>query len=154
MSIEIRVLGAGDEAVLENVDPDVFDDAVDPLMARAFLNDPRHHVAVAIDAGVVVGFASAVHYIHPDKVCPELWVNEVGVASTHRGHGLGKAVLRALFEVARERGCVEAWVLTDRDNSTAMGLYASVGGIQGTQDHVMFTFHLDTPHADEPEGHR
>ena len=142
MPVEVRVLGAGDEAVLARVGPDVFDDAVDPRATREFLNDPRHHVAVAIDDGVVVGFASAVHYVHPDKPAPELWVNEVGVASTHQGRGLGKALLRALFAVGRARGCAEAWVLTDRVNEAARRLYSSVGGTD-THDHVMFTFRLD-----------
>jgi hypothetical protein len=34
---------------------------------------------MATAGDTVVGFASAVHYVHPDKA-PELWINEVGVA--------------------------------------------------------------------------
>jgi GNAT superfamily N-acetyltransferase len=55
-----------------------------------------HHIAVANDDGLVIGFASGVHYIHPDKP-PRLWINEVAVAPAHRRHGLGKAVLQALI---------------------------------------------------------
>lgn len=143
MSIEIKVLRTGDEAVLANVGRNVFHHAVDQLATVEFLGDPRHHVVVAIDAGVVVGFASAVHYIHPDKPSPELWVKEVGVAPTHRERGLGKVILRSLFQVAREHGCVEAWVLTERANSAAMRLYASSGGHEAPHDQVMFTFHLN-----------
>jgi GNAT superfamily N-acetyltransferase len=90
-----------------------------------------------------VGFASAVHYVHPDKPSPELWINEVGVASTHRGRGLGKVILQTLFDHARALGCVEAWVLTDRGNQGAMRLYGSRGGIETPTDQVMFTFRLD-----------
>ncbi|HEV3165057.1 MAG TPA: GNAT family N-acetyltransferase [Isosphaeraceae bacterium] len=140
MSIEIKVLRAGDEAVLTNVRPDVFDQAVDPRATREFLADPRHHIAVAIEDGVVVGFASGVHYVHPDKPRPELWVNEIAVAPTHRGRGLGKALLNALLQVGRELGCAEAWVLTERTNVAAMGLYGSSGGSEGSYDPVMFTF--------------
>jgi aminoglycoside 6'-N-acetyltransferase I len=142
VSIAIKVLGAGDEAVLTHVGPEVFDHAVDPLATQEFLADPRHHIAVAIEDGVVVGFASGVHYIHPDKPRPELWVNEIAVASTHRGRGLGKSLLRALFEVGRELGCAEAWVLTERTNPAAMGLYSSSGGIEESPDPVMFNFRL------------
>jgi hypothetical protein len=42
----------------------------------------RSETVVARDASVVVGFASGVHYVHPDK-SPELWINEVGVARSH-----------------------------------------------------------------------
>jgi GNAT superfamily N-acetyltransferase len=54
-----------------------------------------------------VGFASGLHYIHPDKQ-PELWINEMGVAPTHRGRGLGKDLLKALFEVGRAQNCTAA----------------------------------------------
>jgi ribosomal protein S18 acetylase RimI-like enzyme len=143
--LQIRLLGAGDEGVLEHVDADVFDDAVDAERAREFLSDPRHHVAVAIDDGVVVGFASGVHYVHPDKAVPELWVNELGVASTHRQRGIGKAVLDCLLDTGRAHGCAQAWVLTERDNIPAMRLYASIDGAQAPSDHVMINFLLGRP---------
>jgi len=143
--IDIRLLGAGDERVLERVDADAFDDPIDTGRAREFLSDPRHHVAVAIDDGVVVGFASGVHYVHPDKPVPELWVNELGVASTHRQRGIGKAVLDCLLDAGRALGCTQAWVLTERDNVPAMRLYASIDGAQAPSDHAMISFLLDRP---------
>jgi len=133
MAIEIKVLHRGDENVLMTVAPAVFDNPIDTELTKEFLEDPRHHIAVAIDNGLVVGFASGVHYIHPDKP-PELWINEVGLAPTHRRRGLGKAVLKALFEVGRAQNCTVAWVLTYRTNVAAMALYSSVGGTEGVDD--------------------
>jgi ribosomal protein S18 acetylase RimI-like enzyme len=133
MAIEIKVLQRGDENVLMNVAAEVFDNPIDPQLTREFLEDPRHHIAVAIDNGLVVGFASGVHYIHPDKP-PELWINEVGLAPTHRRRGLGKIVLKALLDVGRARNCAVAWVLTYRTNVAAVALYSSVGGTEGA-DH-------------------
>lgn len=144
MPIDIRVLRAGEEAVLANIADDVFDHAVEQGAAARFLAEPRHHIAVAIDDGRVVGFASGVHHIHPDKLLPELFVNEVGVAPSHRNRGLGKAVVTALLQHGRELGCGEAWVLTDRDNKAAMRLYAACGAVGAPSDHVMFEFALDT----------
>jgi ribosomal protein S18 acetylase RimI-like enzyme len=133
MAIEVKVLGSGDEKVLMNVAAEVFDNPIHPEFTREFLEDSRHHIAVAIDDGVVVGFASGVHYIHPDKP-PELWINEVAVAPTHRRRGLGKAVMKELLAVGRAHKCKVAWVLTDRFNSAAMRLYTSIGGIEGADD--------------------
>lgn len=141
MTLEYRVLGAADGAVLERVADDVFDGAIQPELAQEFLADARHHLAVAIDDGVVVGFVSGVHYVHPDKAA-ELWINEVGVASTHRRRGVAQSLLRLLFDAGRSLGCTQAWVLTDRDNAAAMRLYAAVGGDPGTREHVMFDFRL------------
>jgi GNAT superfamily N-acetyltransferase len=142
MSVAIRVLGPHDAPLLARVSPGVFDRGIDQRLCIEFLADPRHHLAVAIESsGVVVGFASAVHYVHPDKP-PEMWMNEIGVAAPHRRRGVGKRLLHPLFEVARELGCREAWVLTDRGNEAAMRLYASAGASAPPRDQVMFTFKL------------
>jgi GNAT superfamily N-acetyltransferase len=147
MAIDIKVLGPHEVGVLERVDPDVFDDPIDVGRAREFLADSRHHLAVAVDDGVVVGFVSAVHYVHPDKPCPELWINEVGVTESHRRRGLGSRLLRAVFDVARRLGCAEAWVLTERTNEAAMRLYSAADNADAPTDHVMFNFRLDDPDA-------
>jgi ribosomal protein S18 acetylase RimI-like enzyme len=138
---EIRVLGPDDEAVLTRVAPGVFDHDVDPVLSAEFLRDPRHHLAVALESGTVVGFASGVHYVHPDKPA-ELWINEVGVAPTHQRQGLGRKLLQALFARGRELGCREAWVLTSPANGAAVRLYEAVGGVDMVDPPVMFTFRL------------
>lgn len=144
MSIEIRILQPGDEPILSNLASDVFDDPLILQTTQEFLGDPRHHLAVAIENNVVIGFASGVHYLHPDKSHPEFWINEVGVAPTYHNRGIGKALMHAILEVARDAGCTEAWVLTERDNTPAMRLYSSIGGEEAPDGTVMFTFRLDT----------
>jgi ribosomal protein S18 acetylase RimI-like enzyme len=140
--VEIRILRSGDEAVLANVADDVFDDVIDREALGRFLGDSRHQLAVAIDNGIVVGFVSAVRYEHPDKPQPELWINEVGVASTHHRQGIANRLLQVVLEAARQAECREAWVLTDRSNVAAMRLYASAGGEEASGEHVMFNFPL------------
>lgn len=140
---ELKILDASDRAILDHVAPGVFDNSVDSALVAQFLGDPRHHLAVAIDGGQIVGFASGIHYVHPDKPA-EMWINEVGVAPSHQGRGLGKAVLRTLLQHAKRLGCCEAWVLTERANHAAMRLYASTGGEEAALDQVMFTFFLDS----------
>jgi ribosomal protein S18 acetylase RimI-like enzyme len=143
VAVEIRVLGPEDDLVLTRVAPDVFDQPINPVWAGEFLRDPRLHLAVALDRGTVVGFASGVHYLHPDKP-PELFINEVGVAPTHHRQGLGQRVLQALLERGRSLGCSQAWVLTSRSNTAAKRLSASLGGSDASEeDQVMFEFPLD-----------
>ena len=139
--MELKVLSAGDATLLENVADDVFDDALQPALVAEFLRDPRHHLVVAVDAGQVVGFVSGVHYVHPDKPA-EMFINEVGVAPSHHGRGIGRSVMQAFLEHASRIGCGQAWVLTDRTNTPAMRLYASAGG-EDAGDHVMFNFALN-----------
>lgn len=138
----IKTLASTDLALLLNAAEDVFDNPVDESLAREFLADPRHHIVVALADGVVVGFASAVHYIHPDKP-PELWINEVGVAEAHQGKGIGKAIMKEMLNLGKGLGCVNAWVLTDKNNAPANGLYKSVGGNISEEETVMYEFRID-----------
>lgn len=107
MTIDIRSLNQGDEDVLRKVASDVFDNELNENLVTEFLNDSRHHIVVAIDEDLVVGFASGVHYVHPDKPS-ELWINEVGVAPTHQRQGIGKKLLQEMFLKAKSLGCHQA----------------------------------------------
>ena len=138
--MDIRILQTSDEHAFNRIAPGVFDDPLDLEATRRFLADPWHHIVVAIDDGMVVGFISAVHYLHPDKPHPELWINEVSVADSHRRRAVGKGMLREMQALARSLGCKEAWVLTDRSNTAAMRLYSGCDGRD--QDTTMFTFDL------------
>ena len=146
---EVRILVLGDAAVLNRVAPGVFDRPIDSRWTREFLTDPRHHLAVAIDATVVVGMASAVHYVHPDKP-PELWINEVGIAASHRQTGGARRLLHALFAHGRTLGCTQAWVLADESNAAARALYASAGGRAAAEAAVMYEFPLADASPAEP----
>jgi len=138
--MEFRLATPPDAAALASSAADVFDDPVDPALTAEFLGDPRHHLAIAIDDGRIVGMASGVHYVHPDKAS-ELWVNEVGVAPEYRGRGIGRRVLAVLLDHGRALGCGEAWLLTDDDNTAARRMYAAAGGRE-TPPQIMIEFDL------------
>lgn len=145
-AVTVRMLGPSDAPVLTRVADGVFDNAVDPRLTAEFLADARHHMAVAIDDGVVVGMASGVDYIHPDKPV-ELWVNEIGVATSHRQRGIGKQLLQVLFDHARALGCTDAWLGTEVDNTAARRLYAAAEGEEEIMVYV--TFELDDDEEDD-----
>ena len=142
MAITTRVLGSDEAHVLDNVAPDVFDHAIDPRWCAEFFADPRHHLAVALDGDLVVGMASGVHYVHPDKP-PELWINEVGVAPTHAGQGLGRRIVATLVAHGKSLGCREAWVLTSPTNEAAQRAYRAAGGVANDESSLMFTFRIE-----------
>lgn len=138
----IKLLSPADAGILSTVAGDVFDDPILESSVREFLADPRHRLIVALDEDLVVGFVSAVIYLHPDKPSPELWINEVGVSPIYQGRGIGKALLQAMLAEGKRSGCIEAWVLTERENVAAMALYKSTGGVEERPDPTMFTFNL------------
>ena len=138
-NITIRLLTDADQDLLAAIGDDVFDGPAIPAQARAFLADPRHHIVGAFDGNQLIGFASGLHYEHPDKPT-ELWINEVGVAETHQQQGIGRALMDALLDHGRVLGCSDAWVLTEHDNEAARGLYRSTGGSES--DALMVSFNL------------
>jgi aminoglycoside 6'-N-acetyltransferase I len=142
--VEIRLLQHDERPVLGQLAPGVFDHAIDERWSAEFFADPRHHLAVALDDALVVGFASAVHYLHPDKP-PELWINEVGVAPSHQRQGLGRRLVSALLRHGATLGCVQAWVLTSPTNAAAQRLYSALGGQVADELSLLFEFSLDAP---------
>lgn len=139
-SAEVRVLTLADAPLLSRLADGVFDYEVKPALAEEFLADPRHSLAVAIADGLIVGMASGVRYVHPDKPS-ELWINEVGVSPDYQRRGLAKRIVGALLAEGRRQGCGEAWVLTDHDNTAARALYKSAGGVESDAG-LMVTFPL------------
>ena len=97
-TIEIRKLGPGDAAVLENVAPGVFDAPVRPELAERFLATPTYRIFVALAGDLVVGMATGFTYFHPDKD-EEFFVNELGVDDAWRRRGIGASLLRAILGI-------------------------------------------------------
>src|SRR5829696_4272074 len=93
----------------------LFDGPVEAEAARRFLSEPTSHLCIAYEGDVPAGFVSAVETTHPDKGT-ELFLYELGVDERFRRRGIGTALVRALAERARDRGCYGMWVLTDRGN--------------------------------------
>lgn len=127
MPIQIKRMQPGDELDFAEIAPDVFDEPIHPERLEAYLLEPGHLMLLAFDNGIVVGQCAAVIHRHPDKVT-ELYIDEVGTASTHLRQGIATRMVEAMFAWGRELGCREAWLGTELDNIEANGLYAKIGG--------------------------
>ena len=136
-AVTIRRLGPGDAASSTTSPAKSSIIASIAALAREFLADPRHHLVVACAGTTVVGMATALHYVHPDKPT-ELWINEIGVAPPYRRRGIGTRLLEALFAHGRAIGCREAWLGTEESNLAARRLYAKVRGREEAMVYVTF----------------
>ena len=58
---------------------------------------------------------------------PRLDRAAIGVAVPHRGKGVGKALMRGVLDVARERGLRELWLEVLVQNEPAIRLYEKLG---------------------------
>ncbi|MFE0178602.1 GNAT family N-acetyltransferase [Streptomyces sp. NPDC059002] len=106
----------------------LFDTPPRPEWTHRFLDAPGHHLFLAYDEdGAPVGFISGVETLHPDKGV-EMFLYELSVAERQRRRGTGRALIRTLAALARERGCYGMWVGVDTDNKAALAAYGSAGG--------------------------
>lgn len=108
---------------------DLYDAPPTPEATRRFLDDPWHHLLYAYDsAGRPVGMISGVETTHPDKGT-EMFLYELSVAEPARRQGVATALVRALADLARSRGCYGMWVGTEPDNIAALATYRRAGGL-------------------------
>jgi ribosomal protein S18 acetylase RimI-like enzyme len=108
---------------------ELFDGASRPDWTRRFLDSADHHLLVAYADGVVAGMVTGVETTHPDKGT-EMFLYELGVLEGLQSRGIGRALVAALADLARDRGCYGMWVLTDYDNVAALKAYGAAGGVQ------------------------
>jgi len=139
MPFTVRRMQPDDAAQFQSIAPDVFDEPVRPDRLAAYLRSPGHLMVLAFEGGRVVGQCAGVLHRHPDKPT-ELYIDEVGTASTHRRRGIARQMMDELFAWGRELGCEEAWLGTETDNEPAKALYRRY---RPTEDEVIQYFLFD-----------
>ncbi|HWV22589.1 MAG TPA: GNAT family N-acetyltransferase [Thermomicrobiales bacterium] len=121
----LRIMNASDVKTI--MAADVFDGPPREDWVTTFLATPGHHLILAEDgSGQAVGFISGVEMTHPDKGT-EMFLYELGVNEDARNQGIGRALVRALWDLAQERGCYGMWGLTETDNKAAQRTYIAAG---------------------------
>jgi aminoglycoside 6'-N-acetyltransferase I len=139
MSVTVRRLQPGDEALFQSIAPEVFDEPIHAGRMHDYLRTPGHLMVLAFDGDLVVGQCAGVLHRHPDKAT-ELYIDEVGTASTHLRQGIATLMMDELFAWGRELGCEEAWLGTETDNEPAKALYRRY---KPTEDNVIQYFLFD-----------
>ncbi len=125
--MSIVALGPGDEARVKEASA-LFDGPARDDATSRFLNDPNHHLLVAYEDGEPAGFVSGVELTHPDKGT-EMFLYELAVDERFRRRGIGRALVTALADLARDKGCYGMFVLTDDGNPAALATYQAAGGV-------------------------
>ncbi|MBB5827895.1 GNAT family N-acetyltransferase [Micromonospora carbonacea] len=104
---------------------------VDDAYERAFADisaDPRNHLVVADDDGVVVGCLQITYIPGLGRHGAERsLVEAVRVRSDRRGQGLGGEMIRWAIDQARQRGCGLVQLTTDKSRTDAHRFYLALG---------------------------
>jgi ribosomal protein S18 acetylase RimI-like enzyme len=124
--MELHHITPANTALLAQVDPDVFDHAIDPAHLSAYAAAPLHAMFVAMEDGLVIGQIRGSVHLQPDRAA-DLYIDNLGTAPSHQRRGVASAMMKAMLDWGRTQGCVYTWVATETDNEQAIGFYAAQG---------------------------
>ena len=74
-----------------------------------------------------VGFAQVRYRLSVWSGREDAWLEDLFVDGEARGNGLGKALVEAVIQRARSRGCERVQLETNSDNAGAVSLYEGAG---------------------------
>jgi GNAT superfamily N-acetyltransferase len=84
--------------------PNAWDEKRGEVALRQAISSHDCNVLVADDAGELVGFCTGYQDMHSVRFGYRVWVEDLAVDPERRSEGIGKALLDAAKEWARERG--------------------------------------------------
>ncbi len=140
MSFEIRAARAGEEAAIVPLyewlfaPPGSQPAAWDPKRAAVALAQAiESHdacVLVAESGRALVGFCTGYQDLHSVRFGYRVWVEDLAVDPAHRSLGIGKALLDAAKDWARERGATHLELDSAEARTDAHRFYEREGGRQ------------------------
>ena len=106
----------------------------------AMVDDATSYIIVAEERNAVVGFINFTTRKTLVHRGPSGLIDELVVAKTHRGRGVGHRLVEAAVSRCRELGCSEIEVSTETSNMNARRFYVSCGF---KEDAVLLELHFD-----------
>ncbi len=105
-----------------------------------FFDNNDNVMLIATMDNSVCGFLYAYFLERIETDTPMLFLYSIDVFPSFRRSGIGTALINELKTIAKDRNVGKMYVLTDKDNVPAMGLYRKTDGVRGDNDQVLFSF--------------
>jgi len=148
MSTTYRHLSAHDLPIMKGLlatfgeafgEGDTYQGAVpsDDYLGR-LLGKPHFIALAALDGEEVVGGLAAYELEKFERARSEIYIYDLAVRESHRRRGVATALIRALQQLAKDRGAYVIFVQADQGDEPAIALYESLGTRQDVH-------HFDIP---------
>jgi ribosomal protein S18 acetylase RimI-like enzyme len=100
---------------------------------------------LAQDGAAFVGLAICLPSYSSFRARPLLNIHDIAVVPDQRGKGIGRALLDAVEQEARRRGCAKITLEVRSDNALAMDLYRRCGFRNTEPETLFWSRELDGP---------
>lgn len=134
--LTIRPIEAGDEAEWRRLWTGYLsfyetslDESVFRISFQRLLSPDRNEFRglLALADGQAVGLVHFLFHRHMWRVENTCYLQDLYADPEHRGHGIGRALIEAVYKAADEEGCPSVYWLTQDFNSAARKLYDRIG---------------------------
>ena len=108
---------------------------------RKFLTAQNNVLIVASNGDDPTGYLIAYLLDRVDGDQQMVCLYEIEASKSHRRTGVARAMIDTLKDLCGQLGATKAWVITNRSNSAAVGLYESTGAhAEPNGDELMFVW--------------
>ena len=114
-------------AFYERVGPTALPDEVTQATWRRFFDasEPVHSI-VAVRSGRVVGLCHYLYHRSTSRLELLCYLQDLFTLADERGHGVGRALINATYEIAKAAGCKRVYWQTHTTNTPGRTLYDKV----------------------------
>ncbi len=138
--VQYRRLQPGDESLAARAISEIKKAKTDTGRMTAFLARDDQFLILAHENYEPLGYALAYELERVDDNPPMMFFYEIEVRPEFHRRGIGTGLVDHLRRLCRRRGTGKMFVLTDRPNRAARGLYESSGGREEYNDGVLFVY--------------
>lgn len=107
-----------------------------------YINNENSYGFIAKLDNKIVGFATAYMLLKPDgrKV---LYLDTIDVMPEYQGKGYGTELILYACEFGKSINCYKMYLITNKSNISACKCYEKAGGINKTQDEIVYVYNLE-----------
>jgi GNAT superfamily N-acetyltransferase len=107
------------------------DEITSTTWSRFFDETEPVHAFVAEQDGEILGIVHYLFHRSTISIAPTCYLQDLFTLESARGKGVGRALIKRVYEIAREAGSSRVYWLTHETNEVAMKLYDRVGEKSG-----------------------
>jgi aminoglycoside 6'-N-acetyltransferase I len=106
---------------------------------ESFLSGKANYLLAYIEDARIIGLALAYTLQRYDGKADMMYLHEVDVIEPARRKGIGKALIENIRDLCRAEGIMKLFLITNKSNIPAVGLYESLGASASSEDDLVYS---------------